>query len=56
MKALYSLAEGITTAYMDDPAAMNIILEDANDYFIGRKSLDEVVKLIRNRVGILVSE
>jgi len=56
VKALYSLVEGITTAYMSDPAAMNIILEDANDYFIGRKSLDEVVKLIRNRVGILVSE
>ena len=34
----------------------NIIKEEAAAYFAGNKSLDETVKLIQNRVSILVAE
>ena len=56
VSALYELLEGIQTAYIADADAEAIILEEASTYFSGAKSLDEVIKLIQNRVSRLVSE
>jgi multiple sugar transport system substrate-binding protein len=37
-------------------AIMNIIQEESAAYFAGQKTLDEVVELIQNRVGLYVKE
>lgn len=39
-----------------DNQIMSIIMEDAEPYFQGQKSLDEVVKIIQSRVQLYVSE
>ena len=36
--------------------ALGIILEEASPYFQGQKSLDEVINVMQNRVGIYMSE
>ena len=56
IKAFTKMLEGVKQAYIVDEDATAIIVEDANDYFIGRKSLDEVVKLIENRLTTMVNE
>ena len=35
---------------------LNIITEEASGYFVGRKSLDETVGIIQNRVQVLLGE
>jgi len=39
-----------------DTVIMNIILETAMDFFNGRHSSEDAVRIIQNRVGIYVSE
>ena len=39
-----------------DAVAMSIIKEEAASYFHGQKTLDEVVGLIDNRVGLYMDE
>ncbi len=36
--------------------AVSIVLEEPEAYYTGDKSLDEVVKLIRNRVSLILAE
>lgn len=41
--------------YVNEPV-QNIILEEAEEYFAGRRSVDDTVRNIQSRVSILVSE
>ncbi len=42
--------------YTGSDEILNIILEDAEPYFQGQKSVDEVAGIIQNRVGIYINE
>ena len=42
--------------YTGSDEILNIILEDAEPYFEGQKSVDEVAGIIQNRVGIYINE
>ena len=39
-----------------DESIYNVIMEEASAYFSGEKSVEEVTKLINNRVGIILTE
>ncbi|MBQ8510391.1 MAG: hypothetical protein IJ493_10850 [Clostridia bacterium] len=53
---LRELLDSINATYIRDNDTVSIILEDASAYFAGVKTLDEVVKLIENRVSTRISE
>lgn len=35
---------------------MNIILEEADSFFCGQKSVDEVVAIVQNRIQLYIDE
>ncbi len=40
----------------DDPDMLSVVYEDASAYFSGAKTIDETIKIIRDRIGTLLSE
>ena len=54
--ALMNCLESAGGAYATDSESIAIILEEASYYFSGTKNLDEVLKLIRNRIEIRLAE
>jgi len=50
------MIDSLTGSSGTDTVIMNIILETAQDYFNGRHSSEDAVRIIQNRVGIYVSE
>ena len=55
-KAFMSLFENTDMVYIYEPSACGIILEDASMYFAGEKTLDEVMKLITDRINTMIEE
>ncbi len=55
VRELISLARPVSTSGLDDDV-MDIILEEAEPYFQGQKSVDEVAGIIQSRVKIYISE
>ena len=53
---LLMVIDSLTGSSSTDTVIMNIILETAMDYFNGRHSSEDTVRIIQNRVGIYVSE
>ena len=47
-----------TTVIVDDfdPEIQNIIMEEAEAFFEGEKSSDEIIKNLQNRISLLLSE
>lgn len=54
--AFWALVSGAKYPYQYHRAIMNIIREEAADYFNDRKSLEDTVAVIQSRVGIYVAE
>lgn len=54
--AFKALVASADRPYQYHTAIMDIIQEEADNYFNGRKSLDDTVAVIQSRVGILVAE
>lgn len=50
------LIEGIEDDNSYDLRLMNLILEEAESYFSGQKTLEEAVNIIRNRAQLYVDE
>jgi len=50
------LIDSMTSSFSTDPVIMNIILETALDYFNGRHTSQDAIRIIQNRVMIYVSE
>ena len=40
----------------NDPDMLSVVYEDASAYFSGAKTIDETIKIIRDRIGTLLSE
>ena len=53
---LYDSIENCSRVEVKDSQAKAIILEEASYYFSGVKPLDEVVKIIADRIGTKISE
>ena len=56
MKRFWDLYNAISGVKDNDTNLMQIILEQAEPYFAGDKSLDETVDLIQRRVSLYVNE
>ena len=54
--SLTSLAEGTTRILVNDVSILNIVDEQAEAFFQGQKSAEEVAKLIQSKVDIYVNE
>ena len=48
--------QGVHHFTFDDVTVMNIIYEEAEDYFQGQKDVESVVDMIQNRVGLYLQE
>ena len=55
-QTLRDMVYGVTRNNSYDYQMMNLILEEAESYFSGQKSLDEVVAIIQNRAQLYVDE
>ena len=53
---LFDVFDSLTGSSSTDVIIMNIIHETANDYFNGRHSSEDAVRIIQNRISIYVSE
>lgn len=53
---IYDIVLGVKKQLGYDENIYNVIMEEATAYFSGEKTVDEVVKLINNRVGIILTE
>ena len=54
--ALLDILENAKVCYTTDAESISIIEEEASYYFSGTKNLDEVLKLIKNRVETRLAE
>ena len=55
VQKLIDRIEGIST-YDQDTNLMNIITEEADAYFTGQKSLEDVTSIIQSRANIYINE
>lgn len=53
---LKKLLNGIVIVANPDPSLRNIILEEVEAYFSGRRDIEKTLELIENRANILISE
>ena len=53
---LQEVIEGINGFYATDPSAMIIIEEEVPGYFLGQKTVDDVVAIIQSRSETVVQE
>lgn len=53
---LMALIEGVTQVFRSDDKLNSIVTEEAEAYFSGQKSLDEVVGIIQNRAETYIAE
>ena len=44
------------SVYNESDEITSIIIEDTQAYFLGQKSLDDVVRLLQSKLNILVNE
>ena len=56
VERIYTIATSVSKRLGYDESVYNVISEEASAYFAGEKSVDEVTKLINNRVLIVLSE
>lgn len=56
VERIYTIATSVSKRLGYDESVYNVISEEASAYFAGEKSVDEVTKLINNRVSIVLSE
>ncbi|MDR2616021.1 MAG: extracellular solute-binding protein [Oscillospiraceae bacterium] len=54
--AVDALIASTTQIYTEYSEVMNIVMEEAESYFAGRKSAEETAKLVQSRVQIYISE
>ena len=56
MEHIYDIVMSTKKQLGYDESIYNVIMEEASAYFSGEKSVEEVTKLINNRVGIILTE
>ena len=56
VERIYAVATSVSKLLVYDESVFDVIWEEATSYFSGEKSVDEVAKLINNRVSIVLSE
>lgn len=54
--AVYAMIDGIQQTPDPDGKLTSMIMEEAQIYFTGAKSLDETVKVIEDRISLYISE
>ena len=55
-KQFEDLVKSITTLYEEDEAICSIISEEAEAFYAGQKSVEEVANIIQSRVSLYISE
>ena len=56
LDTLRTLVENANTVFLQDPAAFNVISEEAAGFFAGDRTAEDVLSIIQNRTKTIVSE